>query len=402
MLAKVTLENFFSFGKPTSIALNQNINILVGINGSGKSNFIKAIQLLYEGVSGEGFEKIFIGQWSGFSHVANFSQSQKNYIKLTYEFDKDVLNKIATNKSAYHFKSNPIYEFTIKSSGATAYSLEENCFVGKSKDHFSFLEIKNGRGNISSRLNGQIIFEKVDEKSPFYASELILSQISDPFRYLPLFTLKQAIRNLSIYSCFDTTLTSKIREAKGSVFENKLFYNGDNLTPLLQKLQINYPIEYEKIESQINKINPFFKNILFNPFGSKYISMLRETQLARTVSIEHISDGTLQFLLLLSIFYNPDRGTLVCVDEPEKGLHPDMTRTIAKAIQSVNNSQCIIATHSPLLLNAFSLGDVFIFEKDEGNQTVVSQKKEEEFEGIYENILVGQLWLNGELGGKRW
>jgi predicted ATPase len=405
MLAKITLENFFSFGEPTTIELNPGVNILVGINGSGKSNFIRAIQLLYEGIAGGGFEKQFIKEWGGFGEVANFSKSQKDFIKITYEFDKNVINEISDNKAAYYFERNPIYELTIFPSGETNYYLSEKFFVEsqeKGRNPYIFLDFKNGKGKISSRQNGKIKLEYIQDESYLITSELIVGQILDPIQNLPHFTLRQAIQSLSIYSCFNTSQKSPIREAKTAGIENRLLPDGDNLTPLLQKLQINHPLEYEKIDETISKINPWFKNILFNHFSSKSILVLREKVLAKTVSIEHISDGTLQFLLLLSIFFNPERGNLVCVDEPEKGLHPDMTHTIASAIKSVDNSQCIIATHSPLLLNAFDLEDVIVFEKDENNQTIIIKKTEADFENWNENILVGQLWLNGQLGGKRW
>ncbi|MCI5139963.1 MAG: chromosome segregation protein SMC, partial [Candidatus Electrothrix sp. AR1] len=66
MIAKITLENFFSFRHPTTIELNPDINILLGINGSGKSNFLKALRLLHESIIGSGLEKVFLKEWSGF------------------------------------------------------------------------------------------------------------------------------------------------------------------------------------------------------------------------------------------------------------------------------------------------------------------------------------------------
>ena len=76
MIKAIKLENFFSFGKCEEIELNSDINILVGINGSGKSNFLKAIRLLYDGIAGVGFEKIFLKDWGGFNTVANFNETQ--------------------------------------------------------------------------------------------------------------------------------------------------------------------------------------------------------------------------------------------------------------------------------------------------------------------------------------
>ncbi len=98
--------------------------------------------------------------------------------------------------------------------------------------------------------------------------------------------------------------------------------------------------------------------------------VLREEHLAKSVSIEHISDGTLRYLLLLSVLFNPKRGSLVCIDEPEMSLHPDMINTISYAIkQASKHTQLIIATYSPLLLNLFEIDDILIFEKNIQNET---------------------------------
>ena len=65
MIKKIAVQNFFSFGAEQTIELNADTNILVGINGTGKSNFIKAIRLLQEGIKGD-FEKLFSQKWGGF------------------------------------------------------------------------------------------------------------------------------------------------------------------------------------------------------------------------------------------------------------------------------------------------------------------------------------------------
>ena len=81
-----------------------------------------------------------------------------------------------------------------------------------------------------------------------------------------------------------------------------------------------------------------------------------------------------------------------------------MTNTIAEAIKDTthNGSQIIIATHSPLLLNSFELDEILIFEKNENNSSIVLKKTEKDFEDWDEDFLSGQMWLRGQLGGKRW
>jgi len=407
MIKSIKLENFFSFGMSNSIELNQNSNILLGINGSGKSNFLKAIRFLYESIAGNGLEKIFLKDWGGFNSVANFSEKQADSIKITYEFNKDVINKVINNM--YKFPKNPIYEITIHRSGSTSYYLEETLFCTPKKgetEPFRFLQMKNGKGIISTRKNNKVGIQRYPSDGfniLFKEQELVLRQISEPDRFLPLFALKTAIESISVYDYFDTTLKSPIRTPVNYGTDTKLLASGENLVQILHRIKNNHTLQYEKIEELLKNINPQFKDIDFDVIGSKFIIALREKNLAKTVGVEHISDGTLRFLLLLSILYNPERGYIICLDEPEIGLHPDMINMIADSIkQCSNSSQIIIATHSPLLLNYFNIEDCLIFEKNINNESIITKKNEDDFPDWNDDFLVGQLWLSGKIGAKRW
>ncbi len=409
MIKKITLENFFSFSEKTEIELNSGVNILVGINGSGKSNFIKAIRLLYDSVSGSGFENTFLKNWSGFDLVANFSENQANCIRISYEFDGEAIKNIVEGKG-FIFRGNLYYEIIIHRSGNTSYYLEEKIYQDNKKKGgkpFVHLDMKNGKGVISTRATKGVSFQhypKKDEEISFKTQELVLRQISDPDRYYPLYTLKRAIEGLVVYDYFDITLRSKIRQPGVFGTEDKLLPNGENLAQILNRLKNRHTLHFERIQELIKKINPHFIDTSFDLLGSLLYLVLREEKLTRAVGAQHISDGTLRYLLLLTIFFNPENRGLVCIDEPEIGLHPDMTNTIAEAIKDFanNKAQLIIATHSPLLLNSFELNDILVFEKNKKNSSVVSRKTEDDFEGWDDEFLVGQMWLRGELGGKRW
>jgi predicted ATPase len=133
---------------------------------------------------------------------------------------------------------------------------------------------------------------------------------------------------------------------------------------IINNIRNNHSLWYAQIEAAIKKINPHFQDINFIFLSSKLYLVLREKYLANSVYIEHISDGMLRYLLLLSVLLNPERGNLVCIEEPETNLHPDMINTTADAIkQASKNTQIIVTTHSPLLLNSFDIEDVLIFEK---------------------------------------
>ena len=408
MIKSIKLENFFSFGPSSLIELNPNTNILLGINGSGKSNFLKAIRFLYESIAGNGLEKIFLKDWGGFNTVANFSETQAEFIKITYEFDKNIINKVINGKG-YHFTKNPVYEITIHKTGITSYYLEEYLFCEsntKNASPFLFLEMKNGKGKISTREGGNFGIQYYPREGYdilFKEQELVLRQISDPDRFSPLYTLKFTIESISVYDYFDTTLKSPIRMPVGYGTDVKLMSSGENLVQILHRIKSNHSLQYEKIEELLKDVNPNFKDISFDVIGTKFIIALREKNLTKTISVEHISDGTLRFLLLLSILFNPDRGGLVCIDEPEIGLHPDMINMVAESIKKSSiNSQIIIATHSPLLLNSFNIEDCLIFDKNSKNESVIKRKTEDDFPDWNDDFLVGQLWLSGKIGAKRW
>uniref|UniRef100_A0AAU6WU69 AAA family ATPase n=1 Tax=Chryseobacterium endophyticum TaxID=1854762 RepID=A0AAU6WU69_9FLAO len=115
--------------------------------------------------------------------------------------------------------------------------------------------------------------------------------------------------------------------------------------------------------------------------------------------VSNLSDGTLRFLLQMAIYHNPNKGSLISLDEPEIGLHPDMISTICDSIiETSENTQYFIATHSPLILNGFRQEHILIFDKDENNHTVVKYLNKEKYEGIP----LGQLWMSGNIGGVRW
>jgi predicted ATPase len=105
----------------------------------------------------------------------------------------------------------------------------------------------------------------------------------------------------------------------------------------------------------------------------------------------------------MAIFYNPNRGDIICIDEPEVGLHPDMINTLYRAIEyAAKTSQVIISTHSAHLLDYFKLENIRVFEKDEHNATIVEQYGKADFEGWYKQFNPGEMWRAGDIGGNRW
>jgi predicted ATPase len=365
MLKSVTIENFFSFGEAQKIELNSGVNILIGINGSGKSNFIRALRLL-PSLWNNSFRKLFMQEWGGFDNVAFNNNGVDLPIRITYEFDIKSIEIFEVN--------NFFYEIEIHRNSNINYNLDGVCYT---------IDNDTNQKKILSRDS--------DFEATFNTMVRGLGQ------------LRHVIYEMKYYEKFDVSERSDLRKPGDSFIENYLLPNGNNLYALLNDLNINQSKTYDEIEKQLQAVNTNFKNIISKPMGSKFLYFLKEKGLDKAIDFQFISDGTLQYLLLLSIFFNPKRGKLVTLDEPDNNLHPDMINGIAKGIKhaAATGTQMIIATHSPLFLNDFELKDVLIFEKDKNNQSIVNRKSIKEFEHWEGDFLVGQMWLSGQLGGVR-
>lgn len=398
MIKSIKFKNFFSFND-TQVKFQANENIIVGINGSGKSNLLKAIHLLKEGVAGEGLKKIIYNRWGGFDNIFNFSTSKlDDTIDIIFEFSFEELRKYG-----FEFTESVFYQISIKQLPSTTnyYIYEKIYQVREDRPDWTYLEFDKGKGKIFEREEHK---NKLGYYEDFDGQELALSKIYDPERYFALSTLYKSIQNLSVYDYFDTTPTSLMRKPMLPTLEKRLLSDGSNLPQILHTISINDKKSYRQITELLNKVNSNYTSIDFNFVGGNIQLMLEENKLNKSVHVTHISDGTLRFLCLLSIFYNPNRGALICIDEPEVGLHPDMIIILTEAIKFAATAGCqvLLATHSEHILNGFDLENIYVFEKDDNNQTIVNHYNEKDYENWYDEYLPGKMWRKGDIGGNRW
>ena len=117
-----------------------------------------------------------------------------------------------------------------------------------------------------------------------------------------------------------------------------------------------------------------------------------------------LSDGTLRYLGLLAILCHPKPPPLVCIEEPELGLHPDILPGLADLLlEASERCQLIVTTHSDTLVAAltYTPESVVVCEKEKG-QTRMKRLDKVELSRWLEKYRLGELWSSGELGGNRW
>ncbi|MCA0387162.1 MAG: AAA family ATPase [Bacteroidetes bacterium] len=399
MLKQIRLQNFLSF-KDLTIDFNSGLNILVGINGAGKSNLFRALDLLKEGVSGKRLKDFVFNKMGGMDNIL-FKAANANLpdysTTLKFVFD----GKVAGEKG-FKFVDDIVYTITLKKlpSSSNYYVLERV----ESSSGFVWLDFEAGSGVLSEGVenNGQKT-KPVKYHDFVSGQELALSSIFDTDRYSALSTIRSAIADMEVYHYFDTTSTSLIRKPTLPTSEERLLPTGTNLPQILNTLKINSKSSFNRIINLLKDINPAFTEIDFNFIGGNIELMLGEENLEGSIHVTNISDGTLHYLCLLAILLNNNRGKVVCIDEPELGLHPDMISGISRLLEEKSpETQFIISTHSENLLDNFDLRDILIFEKDKANSTTVKRYSDDDFKGWYQQFSPGKMWRTGDLGGNRW
>jgi predicted ATPase len=399
MIKSIRLTNFLSF-ECEDISLNSNLNILVGINGAGKSNFLKVLRLLKEGVAGIGLKKYVIDILGGFDNIYfKNNTGSHGFIRIEYTFDSQKLGEFG-----FRFVDDIIYSIELhKNPSIGNYYVKEKII---NKDGFIYLDFDNGTGVLNELENSQKPSKKtklVRYNDFIDPTDLALSKVYDTDRYFALSTIRNAISEIFVYDYFDTTPKSPIRKPMLPTSERRLMPDGTNLPQILNTIKINHKSSYSKIASMLNEVNPKFKGFDFNFLGGNIELMLEEDYINSSIHVTSISDGTLRYLCLLSILFNPERGSIICIDEPEVGLHPDMISNIGNAItEASEKSTIIISTHSENLLNCFELDNIRVFEKDDHNSTKVFVYNQNDFKGWYDEFSTGKMWRQGDLGGNRW
>jgi len=123
-----------------------------------------------------------------------------------------------------------------------------------------------------------------------------------------------------------------------------------------------------------------------------------------SIPATRLSDGTLRYLCLIALLLDPTPPPLICIEEPELGLHPDIIPKIADLlVDASTRTQLVVTIHSDVLIAALSERPeaVLVCEKHEG-QTQIKRLKREDLAHWLSDYSLGQLWTRGEIGGTRW
>lgn len=358
-LDHIQVEGFKSI-RNLDLRLN-SLNVLIGANGAGKSNFISLFRLLNQIVDRR--LESFVSKAGNADALLYFGQKNTSEIKIELDFGVNGY-KCTLVPSA---KDKLIFE-------------EEICFYkreGFAQPYSRHL----GSGHSESKLA-----ENVD--------------LHPVVRHV-----LNIIKDWQVYHFHDTSDSAKIKKSSDINDNEELRPDAANLAAFLYRLREKHQTQYKAIVETIRMAAPFFEDFALRPsrLNEETIQLeWREKNSDAYFNAGSLSDGTLRFMCLATLLLQPTSllPSTVLIDEPELGLHPYAISLLASMLQSAaTKTQVIISTQSVPLVNQFAPEDLIVVDREEG-QSVFKRLEAQETAGWMEEYGLGDLWEKNVLGGR--
>ena len=370
MVEQLQISNFKSIRDQT-VELRR-INLLIGQNGAGKSNFIGVIAFLEHLVARELAD--YIVRKGGFGEFVHGGLEANNSFGISIRLS-DEGKQMPAVKYFFHLRQNgAMYGFSRE---------------GFDSDDGEELMIHGGIGGGSQETSLQYLAGGAD---PFESAQYLITYL----------------RTLRVYHFHDTSDNARVKLPQDVFNAHFLQSEAENLAPFLLNLQQNHPLAYADIVAAVKLVYPPFADFFLreSPFAKGKMELLwRERGNEAVLHARQLSDGTLRFICLATLLLQPpelpDAPRTLVLDEPELGLHPFALHVLAELLhKAAVHRQVIVATQSVGLLNYFEPEDLLIVERTPQGETTFARKTSDELRDWLQDYSLGQLWESNLLGGR--
>lgn len=358
----LSIAGFRSIRKLENLHLT-NLNILIGANGAGKSNFVAYFRMLSELV--EGRLQVWVSKQGGADRVLSYGVKETTTLSTSIRF----------GSNGYDIELEPTVD------GGLTFTSEMLYFKGP---YYGITRPNLGSGHAESKLKQ----EKETGGSWKVAS----------FCY-------HAIAGWKVFHFHDTSDTAGVKR-QCSVHDNEyLRMDASNLAAFLLRLQSESPTVYNQIRKTVRLAVPFFDDFVLKPTTlaseEQQIRLLwKQDDSDYALWPSQLSDGSLRFICLVTVLLQPNPPTTIIIDEPELGLHPYAITLLGALIRSASTrTQVIVSTQSVGLLNEFDVDDLIVVDREEGG-SIFKRLNEADFASWLEDYTIGELWQKNILGGR--
>ncbi len=237
---------------------------------------------------------------------------------------------------------------------------------------YLFMNVKEQEGLIQDPESKRLARQEIVLKRP---NQLALSTITNP-AMVTLYNLREYIRNWRFYSSFNIA-NQKIRKSVPIEQEPILYEDAGNLSSVLHYLMTEHQSIFDELQQHLRSTVPGFKGITVKARGGpgEVIAFWQESGVSGELSLADLSDGILRLICWIVLSIQPNPPTLICIDEPDQGVHPRTLPVLAGLYDKASDrTQIFLATHSSYFLTQFDLARVAVFRKENGEACFLKPK----------------------------
>ena len=361
-LDHITVRGFKSIASIEELKIGP-LTVLIGPNGSGKTNFLGVFSFL-NAVRTGGLQR-YVAKAGGADRVLHFGSRITDKLHIHISFGKEV--------NQYEIELEP-----------------------------------NGADELVPSAEFVYFWRKIEYDRPYshaLASDGREAGISRPHVRGIHQYVRKLLTSWCLYHFHDTSGASPMKKTADVNDNRRLRPDGANLAPFLHLLREKHEDAYRLIVSTVRQMAPFFRDFALEPLRLNPDKIKLEWKHEGTdayFDTASLSDGTLRFMALATLLLQPTefRPSVIVIDEPELGMHPYAITLLASLMKSASaDSQVIVATQSSLLLDHFEAEDVLVADRVDG-ATQFTRLDPSRLESWLEDYSLGQLWEKNELGGR--
>jgi predicted ATPase len=396
-LRTIRARNILSFGPESPELELQSLNVLIGPNGSGKSNLIEAVAVL-QAAPGNLLDPI---QTGGGINEWLWKGAERTPVA---EIEATIFNPQGKMPLRHRLSLTMI--------GQRA-ELEDESIENEHRDWRSdhddvyfYYRYQRGRPvlNVKTEPDSEGRARRELRREDLPLDQSVLSQRKDPDQYPEVTYLGTQYARFRLFREWNLGRNTASRKPQATdLVSDFLREDAANLALVLNDLEHRSSLRrslVDKLKDADESIEDFSTKVL----GGTIQLFLHYAGLRSPVPATRLSDGTIRYLCLLAVLCHPTPPPVVCLEEPELGLHPDMLPGLADLlVDASHRTQLIVTTHSDALVDGLTRvpETVVVCEKREGS-TQMCRKTSSELTMWLKDYGLGQLWRRGEIGGNRW
>ncbi|OQY41117.1 MAG: chromosome segregation protein SMC [Spirochaetaceae bacterium 4572_7] len=389
IIEAIRVKNFKAF-KNTEMENIPKLCVIVGANGTGKSTIFSIFSFLGNAMSGTVNSALMqLGGSRGFKEVRTRGEVGPIEIEIKFRID---------NKSPL-----TTYFLQINEENGKAFVEREILKYrrGKGGQPWHFLDFANGKGNaVTNEIDYISEDTKINrEEHSLKSNDILAIKGLAQFKQFPaIVAFGELLENWHI-SDFHI---SKARPEQEAGFADHLSREGENLSLVIEYLANQHPVTFNKILQLMQDRVPGVSKVESKTTEEgRVLLKFQDGAFEDPFLARYVSDGTIKMLAYLTLLYDPKPHPLLCVEEPENQLYPTLLLELVEEFRTYANKggQVFISTHSPDLLNASELKEVFWLKKINGH-TIVKRASDDPQICDYMNDgdKMGYLWKQGFFG----